>query len=102
MVMNAPSTTLRSPVALAVQCTVKDGIAVVVLNRPQARNSLSEAMLVALSGTLSEIAANRDIRAVVLAANGPSFCAGHDPKEITARRRDADGGRAYVKDLMDR
>jgi len=42
------------------------------------------------------------VRAVVLAANGPAFCAGHDLKEITERRNDLDGGRAYVQDLMDR
>ena len=39
---------------------------------------------------------------MVLAANGPTFCAGHDLKEITQRRRDPDGGRAYVEDLMQR
>ena len=38
---------------------------------------------------------------VVLAANGPAFSAGHDMKEMTARRSDADRGRAYFKQLMD-
>ena len=37
------------------------------------------------------------MRAVVLAANGPAFSAGHDLKELTARRTDADGGRAYFR-----
>ena len=79
----------------------RDGdIAILVLNRPQARNSLSEAMLVALSEAFSEIAADKSIRAVVLAANGPAFCAGHDLKELSARRSDADGGRAYFKHIM--
>ena len=41
------------------------------------------------------------VRAVVLAANGPAFCAGHDLKELTARRADADGGRAYFARIMD-
>jgi len=36
----------------------------------------------------------------VLAANGPVFCAGHDLKELTARRGDADGGRAYFRHIM--
>ena len=61
-------------------------IAVLVLNRPQARNSLSEALLTALSGALSEIADDKSIRGVMLAANGPAFCAGHDLKELTSRR----------------
>jgi enoyl-CoA hydratase/carnithine racemase len=75
-------------------------VAVLVLNRPQARNSLSEALLSALSEALTEIAADPSIRAVVLAANGPAFCAGHDLKELTARRGDADGGRAYFTQIM--
>jgi enoyl-CoA hydratase/carnithine racemase len=81
--------------------SVADGIAVLTLNRPEARNALSEAMLTALGGELAGIAEDRSIRAVVLAANGPAFSAGHDLKELTARRGDADGGRAYFKQLMD-
>jgi enoyl-CoA hydratase/carnithine racemase len=40
------------------------------------------------------------VRAVVLAAEGPAFCAGHDLKELTSRRTDADGGRAYFQHIM--
>lgn len=100
--MNAPSSASRATSASVVQSNLKDGVALVVLNRPQARNSLSEALLDALSAAFANIAANKRVRAVVLAANGASFCAGHDLKEITQRRRDADGGRAYVHDLMNR
>ncbi|MGC1466662.1 MAG: enoyl-CoA hydratase [Pseudolabrys sp.] len=75
-------------------------IAILILNRPQARNSLSEELLMALSDAFSDIAKDRSIRAVVLAANGPAFCAGHDLKELTARRGDADGGRKYFKHIM--
>ena len=75
-------------------------IAILLLNRPQARNSLSEALLTALSGAFAEIAADKTIRAVVLAANGPAFCAGHDLKEITARRSDADDGRDYFRHII--
>jgi enoyl-CoA hydratase/carnithine racemase len=75
-------------------------IAVLVLNRPQPRNSLSEALLKALSAALSEIKDDRSVRAVVLAANGPAFCAGHDLKELTARRADADRGRAFFRHIM--
>jgi enoyl-CoA hydratase/carnithine racemase len=102
MFMNAPSPAARSAAAPVLRSGVKDGVVLVELNRPQARNSLSEPMLQALSDTFAEIAANKRVRAVVLAANGPAFCAGHDLKEITQRRRDADGGRAYVQGLMDR
>jgi enoyl-CoA hydratase/carnithine racemase len=79
----------------------RDGeIAVLTLNRPQARNSLSEALLLALSAAFSDVAADKSIRAVVLAANGPAFCAGHDLKELTSRRSDADGGRGYFRHIM--
>jgi enoyl-CoA hydratase/carnithine racemase len=78
-----------------------DHIAVLTLNRPDARNSLSEALIAALTNTLRSIADDRTVRVVVLAANGLGFCAGHDMKEMTARRSDADRGRAYFKQLMD-
>ncbi len=70
------------------------------LNRPQARNSLSEAMLEALGGAFTAIARDKAVRAVVLAANGPAFSAGHDLKELTRHRADADRGRAYFKHIM--
>ncbi|MBN9447567.1 MAG: enoyl-CoA hydratase/isomerase family protein, partial [Bosea sp.] len=54
-----------------------DGIATLTLNRPQARNPLSEAMLAALAESFTAIAADRSIRAVVLTAAGPVFSAGH-------------------------
>jgi enoyl-CoA hydratase/carnithine racemase len=78
----------------------KDGIAILTLNRPAARNSLSEAMLEALGAALLEIATERSVRVVILAANGPAFCAGHDLKEISAHRKDADRGRAYFERIM--
>src|SRR5690242_15402140 len=77
-----------------------DSIAMLILNRPAARNSLSEALLAALSEALTEIADDRTVRAVVLAANGPAFCAGHDIRELSSRRSDADGGRAYFRHIM--
>jgi enoyl-CoA hydratase/carnithine racemase len=87
--------------SLILQREDKDGIVTLILNRPQARNSLSEAMLEALGEALTAIAHERSVRAVILAANGPSFCAGHDLKELNARRSDADRGRIYFKHIMD-
>src|SRR5215813_75723 len=75
-------------------------IAVLTLNRPAARNSLSEAMIAALHGALNEIRNDSSVRGVVIAANGPAFSAGHDMKELTARRSDADRGRAYFAQVM--
>jgi enoyl-CoA hydratase/carnithine racemase len=61
---------------------VTDGIAVLTLNQPERRNALSKAMLAALKEALDAIAAERDVRAVVLRANGPVFSAGHDLREV--------------------
>lgn len=80
----------------------RDGIATLTLNRPQARNPLSEAMLAALSESFAAVAADRGVRAVVLAAAGPVYCAGHDLKEMSARRADADRGRAYFAEILGR
>src|ERR1700691_5520457 len=77
-----------------------DGVAVLTLNRPQSRNTLSEAMLEALGDALTAIAHDDSVRVVVLAANGPAFSAGHDLKELYQHRPDEDGGRAYFKHIM--
>jgi enoyl-CoA hydratase/carnithine racemase len=78
----------------------RDGIATLTLNRPAARNSLSEDLIKALSAAWDQIAADRSLRVVILRANGPAFCAGHDLKELTARRSDPDGGKAYFRHIM--
>jgi enoyl-CoA hydratase/carnithine racemase len=79
-----------------------ESIALLALNRPQSRNALSAAMIDALDEAFAAIAADRAVRAVVLAAEGPAFSAGHDLKEIAAHRRDGDGGLAYTRRLMER
>ncbi len=100
--MNAQAAAARMADASAPMVLREDkgAIAILTLNRPAARNSLSEAMLAALSAALAEIAGERAVRAVILAANGPAFCAGHDLKEISAHRKDADRGRAYFERIM--
>ena len=90
----------RQPGEPAVLVSRADDIAVLTLNRPARRNALSEEMLAELSAALTAIANERAVRAVVLAAAGPAFCAGHDLKQLTARRSDADGGRAYFATIM--
>jgi enoyl-CoA hydratase/carnithine racemase len=100
--MNAqPATaTAAAPSTLILLREDQGGIAILTLNRPQARNSLSEALLDALGDALTAIAHERAVRAVVLAANGPAFSGGHDLKELNAHRSDDDRGRAYFKHIM--
>ena len=78
-----------------------DGVVVITLNRPKAINALSEDMLAALQDSFDKIAADRAIRAVILRSSSGHFCAGHNLKEMTARRRDDDGGKGYFIDLFE-
>lgn len=76
------------------------GILRLTLNDVARRNALSEAMLDRLEQAFAEAGQNTDVRVVVLAANGPAFCAGHDLKEMTAGRAGDDGGQAYFARIM--
>ena len=61
---------------------VDGGVATLTLNRPQARNALSVALMTELDRALERISADRSVKVVVLAAHGPVFCSGHDLKEM--------------------
>ena len=77
-----------------------EGILRLTLNDTARRNALSESMLGALSEAFVKTGSNPAVRVVILAANGPAFCAGHDLKEMTAGRADPDRGRAYFTKVM--
>ena len=79
---------------------IADGIAAITLNRPAQRNSLSLDVLVRLKQLIDETSADRSVKAVILRANGPAFSAGHDLKELDARRSDEDRGRAFFVTVM--
>jgi enoyl-CoA hydratase/carnithine racemase len=74
---------VEEPVVLRSQD--KRGVVALTLNRPQAFNALSEAMLAALQRAFDAIAKDESVRVVVLSAKGKAFCAGHDLKEMRAR-----------------
>ena len=71
----------REPILLK---NAADGVVRLVLNRPAARNALSVALLGELQQALDDIAKDETAKVVVIAANGPVFCAGHDLREIRA------------------
>lgn len=77
-----------------------DGILRLTLNDVARRNALSEAMLTQLGAAFAEAGKDPAVRVIILAANGPAFCAGHDLKEMTAGRAAPDGGRACFTRLM--
>lgn len=65
-----------------------NSIATLTLNRPAQRNALSLAMIRALHAALCDVAADADVKVVVIRGNGPAFCAGHDLKEMRANDSD--------------
>lgn len=66
-----------------ITCTdLGDGVAVLWLSRPQERNALTMPMMRDLSALLDRVAVDRDCRVLVLAADGPGFCAGLDLKQV--------------------
>lgn len=87
----------QEPVLLRTQ---NGPVVTLTLNRPKQRNSLSETLLEALKSEITQVGQAGDVKAVILAANGPGFCAGHDLKELTAHRTDEDSGKAYYAKIM--
>ena len=71
------------------------GVVTLTLDRPQSFNALSEGMLAALQSALDAVAGDETTRAVVIAASGKAFCAGHDLKEMRA-----DPSKAYYEQLF--
>ncbi len=89
--MNADSLLLSS----------RDGAVLrLVLNRARARNALSSALMGELGAALDAAAADRAVRVIVIAAEGPVFSAGHDLKELQGHRADGDKGRAAYAGLF--
>ncbi len=78
----------------------RDAVLTLTLNRPDARNALSCAMIEALQQALDRAARDSALRVIIIAGSGPAFCAGHDLKELTARRKDYDKGAGHFRALF--
>ena len=76
------------------------GVLLITLNEPDRSNVLSEAMLETLSNAFDQVSEDAEIRVIILSAEGKVFCAGHDLKEMTAGRQNADQGRAYFTKIL--
>lgn len=83
-----------------IQRSITGHVARITLNRPQAGNALSIDMLAQLGAALDETEADTDAKVILLCAQGHIFCAGHDLKEMTAARAQADGGKAFFSHTM--
>jgi len=91
-----------SPVAapLILSERVVPGVAKLTLNRPAARNALSRDLIRDLHAEIERLGKESAVAAIVLAAEGKVYSSGHDLKEMTAHRTDADGGEAFFRETM--
>jgi enoyl-CoA hydratase/carnithine racemase len=92
--MNVPASS--APILIA----KRNSVLTVTLNRPETRNALSENLMRAVQLTLDETVEDKGVKAIVLAAKGSVFSAGHDLKELTARRSDSDHGLDYYRAIF--
>ena len=77
-----------------------DGILFLTLNNSHNHNALSEEMMINIQSALDESVNNKQIRVIIISADGPTFSAGHDLKELTIARKNPDKGKEYFKKLM--
>jgi enoyl-CoA hydratase/carnithine racemase len=82
------------------QHRLQDGVLRLTLNDDSSRNSLSEGMISEMSAALANADADRNVRVIIIAALGKAFSSGHNLKEMTAHRNDADGGAAYFEKVF--
>lgn len=66
-----------------IKFTVKDGIAEIILNRPDVFNSFNREMALEVQEALDSCESNAEVRCVVISGEGKAFCAGQDLKEVT-------------------
>ena len=76
---------------------IREGIAILALNRPKQYNALSAAVLEAMHEALDRLKEDESVRVLVIAANGNAFCAGHDLKEMKAADDQAFVGRLFQR-----
>lgn len=75
---------------------VDDGVAVITINRPQARNAVNEAVARGIAATIDELDPRPDVRAFVFTGAGGTFSAGMDLKGFAAGENSMAGGRGFA------
>ncbi len=81
----------------------RDGaVAMLTMNRPKARNALAEDLIDALARAFAELSTDAGVKAIVLTGAPPAFCAGHDLREMTEARSQADLGKAYFATIFEK
>ena len=85
---------------LLTQELTQDGILRLTMNDQKRRNALSEEMMAGLSKSINQASTNNAVRVIVIAANGPAFCSGHDLKQMSAGRNNSDNGLQYFTEVF--
>ena len=85
----------NSDIAILLEDTPADGVLQLTLNDSKRRNALSDEMMAIISSALKKASSNKDVKAIVISANGPAFCSGHDLKQMSAGRQNDDDGKSY-------
>ena len=78
----------------------QNGIFRLTLNSQHNHNALSEEMMLNIQNALDESVSNKKIRVIIVSADGPTFSAGHDLKELTEGRQNPDKGKNYFTTIM--
>lgn len=79
----------------AVTVDVGEQIAVITINRPQARNAVNEAVATGIAEAIDDLDARADVRVLVLTGAGGTFCAGMDLKGFLTGDNSMAGGRGF-------
>lgn len=79
--------------------TIANGVAELVLNRPDKRNALDDALFVALARATRDLVDDRSVRAVILAGNGAAFCAGLDFASFASFASESESGERPLVNL---
>lgn len=101
MTSTAGTAELTESSEILLQEIVEGGVLRLTLNDVKRRNALSDELMHQLGQALDQAATESAVRVIVLAANGPAFCAGHDLKQINAGRQAEDKGLAYYSQVFD-
>ncbi len=89
-----------SKISIIKTSTNNNGIFRITLSNPKNHNALSEDMMFNIQSALDESASDKKIRVIIISADGPTFSAGHDLKELKTGLKNSDKGRAYFKEVM--
>ncbi len=95
---NNTSSSIQSDILL--EELTENGVMRLTLNDSKRRNALSEEMMAKLTDSLDQASKNDAVRVIVIAGKGPAFCAGHDLKQMSAGRNNADNGHEYFKEVF--